>query len=132
MQYLLLVGLGGALGAVARHGVTHLVRIQFGSSLLGTFLANVSGSFILGLLVGLLSSHPTWPAETRLNVSTTAVLNFVAVGFLGSYTTFSTLSVATIQSLQKGDVSTAGINLGASVLLGLTAAVAGLMLGRAI
>ena len=108
---------------MARYGVNHLVLTHFDSFLLGTFPVNISGSFILGLLVGLLSSHPIWPGETRM---------FLGVGFLGSYTTFSTLSVATIQSLQKGDVSTAAINLGASVLLGLTAAFAGLMLGRAI
>ena len=123
MQYLLLVALGGALGAVARYGVNQLVLNHFGSLLLGTFLANISGSFILGLLVGLLPSHPTLSTETRM---------FLAVGFLGSYTTFSTLSVATIQLLQKGDMFTAVINLGGSILLGLIAAVAGLMLSRAI
>ena len=111
------------MGAVARYCVNQLVLIHFGSLLLGTFLANISGSFILGLLVGLLSSHPTLPTETRM---------FLAVGFLGSYTTFSTLSVATIELLQKGDMSTAVINLGGSILLGLIAAVAGLMLSRAI
>ena len=123
MQYLLLIGVGGAMGAIARYWVNQLVLSHFGSLLLGTFLANTSGSFLLGLLVGLLSSHPTFPTEARM---------FLAVGFLGSYTTFSTLSVATIQLLQKGDMSTAAINLGASIVLGLTAAVVGLMLGRAI
>ena len=123
MQYLLLVSLGGALGAATRYWVNQLIFTHFGSVLLGTFLANTSGSFILGLFVGLLSSHPTLPTETRM---------FLSVGFLGSYTTFSTWSVATIQLLQKGDIATAAINLGASILLGLTAAVAGLVLGRAI
>ena len=123
MQYLLLVGLGGALGAMARYAVNQAAIMQFGSSLVGTFIANVSGSFFLGLLMGFLSSHSVWPEETRI---------FLAVGFLGSYTTFSTLSLATIQSLQRGDVTTAVINLGASVLLGLTAALGGLILGRAL
>ena len=121
MQYLLLIGLGGGLGAIARYWVNQLVIIQFGSSLLGTFLANISGSFILGVLLGLLSSHPTLSIEIRM---------FLAVGFLGSYTTFSTLSMATVYLLQKGDITIAAINLGASVLLGLVAAVAGLVIGR--
>ena len=123
MQYVLLVGIGGALGAMARYCINQLVVIYLGSFLLGTFIVNISGSFILGLLMGLLSSHPTLSTEARI---------FMSVGFLGSYTTFSTLSVATVQSLQKGDIATAAINIGASVLLGLTAALAGLMLGRTI
>ena len=123
MWYFLLIGLGGALGAVARHAVDQVAASQLDSSHIGTFIANTSGSFILGLLVGLLSSHPAWPEETRI---------FLAVGLLASYTTFSTLSVAIIQQLEKGDVSSAAVNLGASVLLGLTAAVAGMILGRAI
>ena len=111
MSHVLLIGLGGALGAVARHAVDQVTITQLGSSFVGTFIANISGTFLLGLLVGLLSSHPAWPA---------------------SYTTFSTLSVATIQLLEKGNLSGAAVNLGASVLLGLTAAVVGMMFGRAI
>lgn len=121
MQYFLLVGLGGALGAVARYSVNQLFLTYFGSLLLGTFLANISGSFALGLLMGLFSSHHSVSTETRM---------FLAVGFLGSYTTFSTLSVATIQSLQEGDISTAVINMGASIILGLMAATIGLVIGR--
>ena len=123
MQTLFLVGFGGALGAISRYWINTIVLAQFNSSLLGTFLANTSGSFVLGLFVGLLTSHPTWSLETRM---------FVAVGFLGSYTTFSTLSVATVQSLQKGDILTAAINLGASVVLGLLAAFIGILIGRAL
>jgi CrcB protein len=123
MQTLFLVGFGGALGAVSRYWINTITLAQFNSSLLGTFFANTSGSFALGLFVGLLTSHPTWPLETRL---------FVAVGFLGSYTTFSTLSVATVQSLQKGDIFTAAINIGASVVLGLLAAFIGILIGRAL
>ena len=123
MSYFLLIGLGGALGAMARHAVDEVAVPQLGSSLTATFIVNISGSFVLGLLVGLLASHPAWPEETRI---------FLAVGFLASYTTFSTLSVATIELLENGDLSSAAVNLGASVLLGLTAAAAGIVFGRAI
>jgi len=123
LQYLLLVGVGGALGAMARYSVDQLATSYTGSTLLGTFLANISGSLILGLLVGVLSNHDIWPAETRM---------FLAVGFLGSYTTFSTLSLATVQLLQKGDLSTAALNLGASIFLGIGAALIGFVVGKAI
>ena len=123
MQYLLLVGVGGALGAMARYSVDQLATSYAGSALLGTFFANISGSLLLGLLVGILSNHDIWPAETRM---------FLAVGFLGSYTTFSTLSLATVQMLQKGDLSTAALNLGGSIFLGIAAALIGLMIGKSI
>lgn len=123
MLIVLLIGLGGALGAVARYGVDRVSVAQLGSSYVGTFITNISGTFILGILVGFLSMNPAWPSELRM---------FLTVGFLASYTTFSTLNVATINLLDKGDFPTAVINLGASVLLGLTAAVVGIMIGRAI
>lgn len=87
MSYWILIAVGGASGAVARYAVTRVVVDRLDSPLTGTFIVNVSGSFVLGLLVGLLLSNPDWPAETRV---------FFGVGFLGSYTTFSTLSVATV------------------------------------
>tara|TARA_B100000749_G_C18151758_1_gene352113 strand:+ start:148 stop:528 length:381 start_codon:yes stop_codon:yes gene_type:complete len=123
MSYILLIGLGGALGAISRYLVNQIAIIYLDSSLVGTFIVNISGSFLLGLLAGLLLSHPNWPEETKI---------FFAVGFLGSYTTFSTLSLATVQSLEKGDISTATINIGASLILGVIAAGGGIFLGKAI
>ena len=123
MSTLLLIGVGGASGALARHAVNQVASTQFDSVLLGTFIANISGSLILGLSLGFLSSHTAWQEEARL---------FLAVGFLGSYTTFSTLSVASVQLLERGDLSSAAINLAGSVALGLIAALAGLLVGRAI
>ena len=120
---LVLIGVGGGLGAIARHTVNQLTIASFGSSLWGTFLANTSGSLLLGLLLGLFSTHPGWPIETRL---------FMAVGFLGSYTTFSTWTVAMTQSVERGEIMIAVINLGASVFLGLVAAFVGLIVGRSI
>ena len=123
MVSLVLIGVGGGLGAIARHIVNQLTIASFGSSLWGTFLANTSGSLLLGLLLGLFSTDPGWPIETRL---------FMAVGFLGSYTTFSTWTVAMTQSVERGEIMIAVINLGASVFLGLVAAFVGLIVGRSI
>ena len=122
MAQVLLIGFGGALGALTRHAVIHLTNTLPVSSITGTFIVNISGTFLLGLVVGLLSSHSTWPPELRIFPYT----------FLASYTTFSTLSVETIRLLDKGDLPSATVNLGASVLLGLAAAVVGMMLGRTI
>ena len=123
MQNMLLVGIGGALGAISRYAVNQAVVAYIGSSLIGTFIANTSGSFILGLLTGLFSVNSDWSSETRI---------FIAVGFLGSYTTFSTLTVATVESIQKGDLLIALVNVLGSIVTGLLAAFLGIVVGRAI
>ena len=79
------VACGGALGAISRHAVNLAVMHLMGSTLVGTFVANITGSFVLGLLIAFWEPRD-FPSEHRL---------FLAVGFLGSYTTFSTLAVAT-------------------------------------
>ncbi len=114
---------GGALGAVSRHAVNLTVLNLMGSSLVGTFLANVTGSLVLGLLIGFWETRPDIPNEYRL---------FLAVGFLGSYTTFSTLAVATSHGIDTGDFGRAFLNLGGSILIGLAAAYFGLLVGRSI
>ena len=114
---------GGALGAMSRHAINLAVLNAMGSSLLGTFIANITGSVLLGLFVGFVETRPELPGEYRL---------FLAVGFLGSYTTFSTLTVATTQGFDTGDLGRAAINLGGSIIVGLIAAYLGLLAGRSI
>ena len=116
------VACGGALGAISRHAVNLAVMHLMGSTLVGTFVANITGSFVLGLLIAFWEPRD-FPSEHRL---------FLAVGFLGSYTTFSTLAVATTQSFESGDIGRAALNLGGSIAVGLAAAYAGLAIGRAI
>ncbi|MCE2405716.1 MAG: CrcB family protein [Dehalococcoidia bacterium] len=123
MTYFLLVALGGAAGAMARYGVDRVVFAHLASALVATAIVNVSGSFALGLLAGFLGPRSGWPDQVTM---------LVAVGFLGSYTTFSTLSLATVTLLEEGNVSGAAVNLTATVVLGLAAAFAGLLLGRAV
>ena len=69
----------------------------------------------------MIATHTNWSNEIRL---------VVAVGFLGSYTTFSALTVDTIQLIQKGELYTAGLNLVASIVIGLFAAMLGLFVGK--
>lgn len=122
LEWLFVAG-GGALGAVTRHAVNLAVVKFIGSSLIGTFAANATGSLILGVLIGLWESRPEFPFEYKL---------FLAVGFLGSYTTFSTLAVAVTQGIETGDFGRASLNLGGSIAVGLLAAFGGLAIGRAI
>lgn len=121
MNQFLIVGFGGALGAMARYGIDIFIANRFATHLLGTFVVNISGSFFLGIFVGFGIAHIPWPPEIR---------NLFAVGFLGSYTTFSTLSVATIQLVQKGEIFCASINLTATILFGLALAAMGFYIGR--
>jgi len=123
LQNIVLVGIGGAIGAIARYSIDKVTITYIDSSVAGTFAVNISGSFLLGLLTGMASAHSNWPVEIRI---------FIGIGVLGSYTTFSTLSVATIQLAQRGEVANAVINLVASIVVGLAAAIAGIMLSKLI
>ena len=118
-----LVASGGALGAVSRYAVDRAVNSILGTVVVGTFVANVSGSFLLGIVVAAVGGRIGLSEEARA---------FVAVGFLGSYTTFSTLAVATVQYSTHGDWARAGLNVVGSVVIGVIAALAGILVGRAI
>ncbi len=118
-----LVAAGGALGAMSRYGVDRAVNGVFGTSVLGTFAVNISGSFLLGLLVAAGAGRMGVPDEARA---------FAAVGFLGSYTTFSTLTVASVQLAGDGDWLRAAVNVIGSIVVGVIAAFAGIAVGRAV
>lgn len=118
----MLIGLAGALGAMSRYGVQSGVNEILGRpTVLGTLLVNLSGAFVLGLLLG--------ATEERFVISG-PLRAAAAVGFLGAYTTFSTLMFDSVTRFEAGDVAVAVGNLAASVCLGLVAAYAGLALGR--
>ena len=119
----LIVALGGALGAVCRYALDRAaVAVVGGPTVLGILLINVSGSFLLGVFIGA-SDGQGWTSSARL---------LIAVGFLGSYTTFSTLTVASVQLAQSGEIGRAALNIAGSVALGLAAALAGILVGRAL
>lgn len=123
MQAFILVGLGGAIGAVARYAtgiaVGQLWRTQFP---LATLLVNIAGSLAMGLLVGWLArTLPPGQNEIRL---------FVAVGILGGFTTFSAFSLDVITLIERGEIASAAIYILASVIVSVLALFAGLMLIR--
>lgn len=122
MTYLLLIGGGGFCGAIARYLIDGRVVYYTGATLpWGTFLINVSGSFLVGLLFALLTERAVLPAELR---------GPLMIGFLGSYTTFSTLALEAWRMIEEGAWLQAAANLGGSVLAGMVAVIAGIVIGR--
>lgn len=118
------IAIGGALGSTTRYTVERYVETILGyPSPLGVFLINTTGSFLLGVFVSATQNHTTWPIEIRL---------LVTIGFLGSYTTFSTLTVATMQSAMIPDLPKALLNILGSFAIGLIAATLGILAGRTI
>lgn len=124
MGHLLLIGAGGFFGAVARYLVDGRIVHSTGATLpWGTFAINVSGSFVIGLLFALVTERSVLPAELR---------GPVMVGFIGSYTTFSTLTLEAWRMVEDGAWLYAAVNLGGSIIVGMVAVVAGIALGRAL
>jgi len=124
VERIIAIGLAGALGALSRYGLQSLVNEIAGRpSLLGTMLANLSGAFLLGLLVAATESRVELSSVTRAAI---------AVGFLGSYTTFSTFMFESVSRLENGEMVLVFAYLAGSIVLGLGLAYAGLQAGRAV
>jgi len=120
----LFIAIGGAFGAVSRYLVDTWVSEQTMSSFpWGTFVVNISGSFVLGLLSALAIDRSVLPADIRLPV---------LVGFVGAYTTFSTLMLETWRLVESGSSPLAIANIVGSGVLGIVALVLGLVIGRVI
>ena len=117
MTKLLLVFTGGGLGAVSRFLLTTALAGKLGNFPLGTLAANFFGSFLMGLLVGVLAGRFE---SIRL---------FVAVGFLGGFTTFSSFSAETLALIQNGQIFAATVNVIVSVAAGLLACALGFKIG---
>jgi fluoride exporter len=118
------VGAGGFLGANARYLVGLWVAEHFGTAFpYGTLLINVSGSFVLGFYLTLVTERVSGRPTTRL---------FLATGFFGAYTTFSTLSYEAVQLVAEGTALVGVAYVGASLLLGIAAAVAGILAAHAL
>jgi CrcB protein len=113
------IGAGG-IGAVLRYLTTLLFPHDAATSRLplGVLLVNVVGSFVAGVIVGL-AAHSDLSADWKLVLVT---------GFCGGLTTFSTLSVETMQLVERGRWRTATMSIGANLVFGIGAAALGFML----
>lgn len=119
MRTLILVALGGAVGAVLRHLASQVATGMLGRpSTYGTLFVNVVGSFVLGALV-------TWAARTEAPPD---IKFLVGTGLCGALTTFSTFSVETLQLVEQGHRGAALANVGLNLVLGLGAAALGMAL----
>lgn len=123
MRGLVGIAVAGAAGTLARYGLDGLLSRRGSAFPWGTFAVNVSGSFLLGLLFTVLAARVDVAPWLR---------SALLVGFLGAYTTFSTLSLDTIRLVEGGSSWLAVANSLGSVAAGLTAVWAGVALGRAI
>ena len=118
------VAVGGALGSAARHAVSRVVHQEWPSLRfpLATAIVNIVGCCVIGVLAGLVATgrlpmRPTWR-------------EFVFVGILGGFTTFSAFGLDTITLVRSGDSSRALLNILFQVVCGLAAAYSGLVLAE--
>ena len=116
-----MVGIAGALGAVIRYILGRFIVERAGSQFpFGTLLINITGAFFIGLLFTLANRRLIGP---ELQV-------ILATGFLGGYTTFSTMSWEGVQLVRGGSTRQSLLYFGGNVIPGLLAVTSGLLLGR--
>jgi|SRR5579862_4797139 len=114
----------GALGALARYGLDGFVsRRTSGSFPWGTFVVNVTGAFVLGLLFTALTDR--WSVSPWIRTS-------ITIGFLGAYTTFSTFMLESYRLASDRALGLAMLNLAGSVVAGMGAVYLGVVAGRAL
>jgi CrcB protein len=124
MANIFIIGIGGFLGAISRYGVALWIGQRWGRNFpLGTFVINVSGSFLIGLLMSLLTERFMVNPQWRL---------MLVVGFLGAYTTFSTFEYETGTLMKDGEWLIAGLNVVLSVFAGFVALKLGEVIAKSI
>jgi fluoride exporter len=124
MEKFLIISLGAVLGANARYWMGGWVAERFGTTFpYGTLIINVTGSLVLGFFITLVTERFLVDPRWRL---------FVAIGFLGAYTTFSTYTYESMNLLLNGQIRLGLLNLFGSSVLGAAAMLAGILLGKAV
>lgn len=118
LLHALLVGVGGAMGALLRYGVSGLVHRQFPQTLfpVGTLVVNLSGCLLIGIVAGLAESRQLFTAEMRV---------FVMIGILGGFTTFSAFGLESYAMLREANYAGLAGNIALQVCAGLALVWAG-------
>ncbi len=114
LKNILLVGLGGGIGAIFRFYISTLHK---GTFPLSTFLINIVGSFFIGIIFALNVKNEHFSEELKL---------FLATGICGGFTTFSAFSLENIQLIKQAEYGMAGLYIFASIVFSLLACFAGL------
>jgi CrcB protein len=118
----MMVGIGGFLGAIARFWLGGLVYQKMGTRFpYGTFVINISGSFLIGFILTILTERTHLSPNWRY---------LIPIGFIGAYTTFSTFEWETLGAIRDGAFLVAGLNVAFSVVLGFIAVWLGMVSGR--
>jgi fluoride exporter len=124
MRTVVAIGIAGALGALTRYGIEGAVARRLPTSFpWGTFVVNVSGALVLGFMLTLMTEQLTTAPWVRSGL---------AIGFLGAYTTFSTLTYETYRLLEDGALGLAAANVIGTATAGLVAVYLGVVAGRAL
>lgn len=120
----LMVGIGGGLGSIVRFWLGSYIGSKMGTRFpYGTFVINVTGSFLIGLIFALLTVRTQWNPNWRY---------LIPIGFIGGYTTFSSFEFETLRTVQDGQIGLGLLYVGASVIVGFVAVWGGMIAGRAI
>jgi fluoride exporter len=121
MRHLLVIALGGSLGATVRYLVAKNIQgISNHLFPLGTLFVNATGSFVIGFLFYFFEN----------TIISNDIKSFLTIGFLGAYTTFSTYSLETVNLLRDGEIKMGIINLVASNVLCLVMVIVGMVCSR--
>ncbi|TVM18493.1 chromosome condensation protein CrcB [Oceanidesulfovibrio indonesiensis] len=124
MQKLAFIALAGALGSLSRYGLAGLVHRFAGAGFpYGTFVVNIIGSFLFGLVWGFSEGRLGFSPELRIILLT---------GFMGAFTTFSTFAFESTSMLRTGQLLPFAANVGGQIIVGFTLLWLGLALGKAI
>jgi fluoride exporter len=117
-----MIGVGGFAGSIARFWLGSYITYRMGARFpYGTFVINISGSFLIGLVVTLLAEGAHWSSN---------LLYLIPIGFIGAYTTFSTFELEAFRSVRNGDLLLALLNVILSVAVGFIAVWLGVIAGR--
>jgi CrcB protein len=117
-----MIAFGGAAGAIARYQVAAMVQTRVPAGFpYGTFVVNVTGCFIMGLVTQVLTDRLVVSANWRF---------LIPIGFIGAYTTFSTFELETFRAATEGAFGVAIANIGASVVIGYLALWIGFVTAR--
>jgi CrcB protein len=119
-----MVGIGGCLGSALRFWLGSYVGDRLGGRFpYGTFVVNISGSFLIGMVVTILAEKTQWSPNWRY---------LIPIGFIGGYTTFSTFEYETFRLFQDGQMLAAALNVTLSVIVGFAGVWLGIVAGRAL